>query len=745
MATSNSKRRELARQRPTSLVTRRLSLSPIAVALANALVSTHAFAQDANTQRVEPITITARSAPILDIDSADVGGFSTSIAKTPQSITVFGSDLLNATATKTLSGAIKLDASLADNYNAAGYIESLSIRGFNLDQASNFRRNGLATSNYAPIALENKERIEVLKGVAGLQSGVSAPGGIVNFVTKQALRDNFTALHIDGNHFGAAKAHVDANLRLGNAGVRVNLALEKLRNADDDADGSRTFASAAFALPLTTTTSLAAELEFHRKSQPSVPGLGLLDVDGDGVAETLPRITRSLQRLNLNNQTWSLPVESNTTQLSAALSHRFNTQWQGSIALAHFASKIDDRIAFPDGCSNATNYVYPGLCANGDVDVYDFRSENERRKLTSWETKLKGRLDALSATHIAQFSLAGREGSTKLPPKSAYNYAGYTNIFAPIAVAENAINESINTNADERSTEAALSLQSQWSESLQSFVGVRAVRVSRASVRSDGTQAIKLSQNVATPWVGVSFSPLRTMTVYASLSQGVEVENVPNRPVDFTNYGAALTGLKSKQFELGTKWQMQPRLLATAALFSIEKPYADDRIEADGLRTRIAGGKLARHRGIESSLAGRVNEALSIQASATYLDARYTRSLDAALVNRRVTNVPRFAASLFADYKVAAINGLSINSLAWWQSGKTATAFGNVSLPNAWQIDLGASYQTRFAQHIITTRLNIENASNRLYWREAPSTSWGGIYLFPSTPRTFKLSASLDF
>ena len=32
--------------------------------------------------------------------------------------------------------------------------------------------------------------------------------------------------------------------------------------------------------------------------------------------------------------------------------------------------KINDRIAFPDGCSNATNYVYPGLCANGDVDVY---------------------------------------------------------------------------------------------------------------------------------------------------------------------------------------------------------------------------------------------------------------------------------------------------------------------------------------------------------------------------------------
>ena len=60
-----------------------------------------------------------------------------------------------------------------------------------LDQSGNFSRNGLATSNIAPVALENKERIEVLKGVAGLQSGVSAPGGLVNYVTKMPMKDAF--------------------------------------------------------------------------------------------------------------------------------------------------------------------------------------------------------------------------------------------------------------------------------------------------------------------------------------------------------------------------------------------------------------------------------------------------------------------------------------------------------------------------------------------------------------------------
>ncbi len=708
--------------------------------MANALASALATAQDA--QRVEPITVTARSAPILDIDTTEVGGFTTPLAKTPQSISVLGADLLNASAMKTLTGAIKLDASLADNYNANGYLESLSVRGFALTQDSNFRRNGLATSNYAPLAFENKERIEVLKGVAGLQSGVSAPGGLVNFVTKKPLRDAFTQITVNADQFGTAGVHLDSNVRVGNAGIRLNIAAEKLRTQFDRADGSRHFVSGALATPLSSATSLAAEFEFHRKSQPSVPGLGLLDIDGDGMAETLPRVQ---QRLNLNNQSWSLPVQTRTLQFTSTLNHRFNAQWQASASLAHFNSKLNDRVTFPDGCSNAVNYVYPGLCANGDVDIYDFRSDNEHRKLSSWEVKLNGKFAALNAQHNMQLSVSGRSGSTQTPPTSAYNYAGYSNIFSPLPVAENSVLESLNTNANDRSVEAAFTLQSKWSANIESFAGTRVTRAARGSVRSDNTARVDLNETAVTPWFGLTFSVNPTLIAYATFGQGIELESVPNRPDDFRNFGAALPGLKSKQLEVGTKWQPHSRLLATVAAYRIEKPYADDIQNANGLRTRIAGGKLARHRGLEATATGRVNAALSLQASASYLDAHYIKSLDASLVNQRVTNTPRLAASVFADYKIAAVNGLSVNSLLWRQRGKTAASDGSVVLPTAWQIDLGASYQTRIANSLITMRLNIENATDRVYWREAPTTSWGGIYLFASKPRTFKLSVSADF
>ena len=38
----------------------------------------------------------------------------------------------------------------------------------------------------------------------------------------------------------------------------------------------------------------------------------------------------------------------------------------------------------------------------------------------------------------------------------------------------------------------------------------------------------------------------------------------------------------------------------------------------------------------------------------------------------------------------------------------------------------------------------IENLTDRTYWREAPTQPWGGVYLFPSTPRTVRLGVAID-
>ena len=720
-----------------------LKLTTITAALA-LLFAAPAWAQTtAPSQSLQGVTVTGKAAPVLDIDRADVGGLGQTLAKTPQSVTVLGADLLAATASSSLSQIIKLDASLADSYNTTGFIEGLSVRGFLLDQGNNFLRNGLPVSNYAPMALENKERIEVLKGVAGLQSGVSAPGGLVNLVTKAPQRDAFTTVSLGADGNGGSKVHLESNTGWGAMGVRVNLAAEDLHTVFDHADGKRELASVALATNLAPGTKISADLEYHHKKQPSVPGLGLLDANGDGVADTLPASNYS--RLNLNNQSWSQPFEATSTNAQFAIDHQINADWQARLGLGTQRTVAQDRLAFPDGCSSAANYVYPGLCANGDVDIYDYRSENEVRSTWAWDVKLNGKLSALGVQHRLSLGVSGRNATTELNPTQAYNWVGTTNINTPIALPGDGTTLDLNTNSRERAIDASASLVSDLTATVQSFVGFRTTRLTRSSERSDGSRAIAFEQTVTTPWAGLSWSPVASTMLYASWGQGVELEAVPNRPTKFVNAGQVLPALKSEQTELGVKWQPNARVLVSVAAFSIDKPYADDLATASGIPLRVAGGKTARHRGVELSAVGQVDTQLSLQASLTLLDAKYTTAVDPILVGQQVTNVPKTKASLFADYKIASVSGLSISGLLTAESGKTVTVDGTVALPAAWQLDAAVRYQNRLIGTLTQWRLNVENLTDRSCWREAPTQYWGGTYLFPSTPRTVRARVTVEF
>ncbi len=280
---------------------------------------------------------------------------------------------------------------------------------------------------------------------------------------------------------------------------------------------------------------------------------------------------------------------------------------------------------------------------------------------------------------------------------------------------------------------------------VQSYVGFRTSSLNRSSERSDSSQAIALAQTVTTPWAGLSWAASDSTMFYASWGQGVELEAVPNRPTLFVNAGQVLPALTSEQTELGVKWQAHSRLLLTAAVFTIDKPYADDLPTASGIPLRVGGGKTARHRGVELAAVGKVDNQLSLQASLLLLDAKYTSAIDPGLVSQSVTNVPKAKASVFADYKLTAVPGLSLNGLLTYEGGKTVTADGSVSLPSAWAVDAGLRYQNRLIGKASQWSLNVENLTDRSYWREAPTQYWGGTYLFPSTPRTVRVKLTVEF
>jgi len=152
-----------------------VSRTQSAIALCIAAISS-AWAESTPTE----ITITAES-PVR------VSGFDgVTLKEQPFSVTHITNATLRDVGAQRVTDALRLDASVSDSYNLPAYWDKLGVRGFTLDNRYNFRREGLPISAETIVPMDNKQRIELLKGTSGMQSGTSSPGGLVNYVVKRA-------------------------------------------------------------------------------------------------------------------------------------------------------------------------------------------------------------------------------------------------------------------------------------------------------------------------------------------------------------------------------------------------------------------------------------------------------------------------------------------------------------------------------------------------------------------------------
>jgi iron complex outermembrane receptor protein len=662
------------------------------------------------------------------------------LSETPLAAGVIDADRLRERGAASLSAAIRDEPAVGDAYNTIGYVESLQVRGFRLDSLLNYRRDGLPLSNHAPVALENVEAIEIVKGVAGVLGGSGAPGGLVNYRIKQPTEQPLRSVLAGVSERGSVLAHGDFGGRFGEAhafGYRINVAASERRPQARDADGERRFASGFFDWRLSAGTTLVAEFEHHVVRQISVPGFGLLDVNGDGVAETLPAPISP--RVNLNSLPWSLPFESRATTGSLRWQQQIASGWRAEVQAAAQRITTNDRIAFPDGCSSGPVYVYPGLCGNGDVDVYDYRSDDERRRTRTLDAFVAGSAATGGITHELRFGARRTRYSERLPPLQAYNFVGTTNVFAPIVLPEDPTPSVLNTQADLKMDELSASdVLRAGPASL--WLGARWIRLERDSVRSDGSEANRFDQRFVTPWVALGWQPWGGGFGYLSFGRGVEIESVPNRPGDFVNSGAALPALRSEQVEAGFKQVTAAGHAFTLALFTIDKPYGDDLPQPDGRVLRVAGARESRHRGIEVSGNVLARRSLRLEGRAAWIDAKTTKAADPTLIGKRTTNVAPFAASLAAAWKFDAVPGFELGNFLTYSGRKPVTADNAVELPSYWQWDIAGVYRWRRAGTRLELSAGIDNVTDRRYWREAPTQDWGGIYLFPAQPRTARLS-----
>ena len=682
---------------------------------------------------LRPVTVDARRAA----PQADIAGFGDlPLEEVPVTATVIGREQLQASGARRLADLTRFDPSVTDAYNAPGYWDYLTVRGFVLDNRFNYRREGLPISAETTIPLDNKERIEILKGTSGIQAGTSAPGGLVNYVVKRPTEQDLREVRVEATSRASLLGAVDLGGRFGTDrvfGYRLNVAQERLRPLTRNLDGERSLLAFAGDWRISRDSVLEAEVEWSRKSQPSQGGYSLL-------GNRLPAPVDP--RLNLNNQPWSQPSVFEALTGTLRFQQALAGSWHWTAQLGQQRLKSDDRLAYAFGCGAEGNF--DRFCSNGTYDVYDFRSENERRLQQSAKLGLQGRAQTGSVTHDLSFGILTSRVRNRFQDQ-AYNHVGTGNVAGTLVTPADPALTDVNTNRNERSVELSVQDAIRWNDRFTTWAGLRHTRLSRDSVRTDGSRPTGYDDGLTTPWLAASFALAPGQIAYASYGEGVESQIVPNKTSQYANAGVALPSLKSKQWELGFKGGDEA-LRWQAAWFHILRPITNlDACNRLGI-TPCTGGYdgEARHQGLDASVQW-TGGPWRLAGGVMLLDAkRQGGTLEPATNGQRPTNVPDRTLRAQAGWRVPGVEGLELQAGLSHEGRRSVLPDGSIELPSWTRTDAGLRYDQRIGNTVTQWTLSVDNVFDRRYWKESPY-QFGHVYLYPGAARTFRVAMRTSF
>jgi iron complex outermembrane receptor protein len=681
---------------------------PLCLALSAAFP---AFAQD--EQVLQAVKVTAARADGFAPKTVEAGSFrGADIMDVPSTVNVVTREVLELQAAGGLYDALRNTAGVTRQQNGGETWDQLVIRGIAVENRTNYRLNGsLPIMNFSQVPMEDKERVEVLKGATALYYGFTSPAGVVNFVTKRAGAKPVTTVGMMVDQNGSAVATADVARRFGEqqqVGVRVNAAGGTLGSyLDKVGNGNRKFASAALDWRVNARLLLKADLEYDQRRVTEQAGIALpAAVNG---AITLP-VAVDPQRLI--GPDWA-KFDATTQNLLLRADYALTDDWAVTVEAGHSETARDRALAIFRLTNAAALATGAGrITGNLQHSVVD-------------SDMLRAELAGTVATGPMQHDLTFGATRTDKGQDPIYQ-ANYTiatqNLYKPVAITSYTIGAypSAPTTAELSSRDSGvyaidrLTFSPHW----QAVAGVRSVQY-----RSDqGTNHYDVSKT--TPMAALIYKLNQDMSFYASSSQGLEEGETA--PTGSANVGVRMAPGVSRQKELGARWRVDGGTLVQAALFDISRPgyYTNSTnvFTADGEQ---------RYRGMELSAQGKLTRALSWQTSAQWLDPEF-RHINADYNGKLPENASKQTTSAFLSYELA--SGVSLNGGAYYTGRRPVNDLNQSFLGGVTLFSVGG----RYAVNNMVWQLNVDNAADKRYWAGA------GTRLASGAPRLIKLSVKVD-
>ena len=654
--------------------------------------------------------------------SAATGSRAQPVKDTPFSVAAFSSEFIEDIQANTLLDVTRNDPSVAPSGDPL-WFDRISVRGFGLSVNAVFR-DGLGINDQGTIALDNKESIEITKGLSSTRQGITSPGGTLNYVLKRPLDTPLTRMTTFGDTFGGFGASTDISRRFGTDerfGVRLNFAGEEIRSFVDEVEGDRTFASAAFDWRATERLLLEFETEYQDKEISSARGPNLGSFATTAAAKAfLPRLGPEIRV----TQPWV--VEPNEQlYYSGRATYELTDDWRVRLS-AQRSELTRDQLGL-----TARN-VQP----NGDYDINYFFSPDQERNNDAVLAVIEG--DIKTGPVLHELALGYDYVRRDMVFNNGFSGTiGNGNLFNDPVIPQLVI-ASGPPFLQFRSNQHSLFLTdtAKFNDWLELFGGARLTRFQNNRGTALGVLNETYDKEVVIPTGGIVIKPNPSLSLYAIYAEGIEQGGTA--PITAANANVVFDPLMSEQIEIGAKWELPAGALLTVAAFEIDKglEFIDP-----GSNLFVQDGRQV-HRGIEATISGRVGERLRLIAGAAWLDAKVERTANPALVGKNPQGLPEWQANLYADYDLADIvEGLSVNAGLYYTGEKAVDQLNTFHVDDYVRLDLGLRYQHALGDSSTATwRLSVENISDEEY---VADTSFGSLVF--GSPLAARVSFSVDF
>jgi iron complex outermembrane receptor protein len=639
----------------------------------------------------------------------------------PYSVSVTSVALIENLQAGSLTEALRYDPTVNPEMGSNRSGDYLSIRGF--INSSNQSIDGLRASVAAGGYLEDKERVEVMSGATSFLSGIASPAGMVNYVLKRPTATPLRSLTV-GDYGGAQSfVHLDAGGPLdeeGRFGYRVNVVgVDNGNTGIDHERRPRSLVSAAIDWHLSRDTLLSFDAaRYHYKLEYAQAYFFVNNITHiPDAPDASKNYSAPYSIMEGDYDTQGLAL---TSKLNEQVTLRSALRY-GRIDLRY--SGVRDRMV-----NNAGNYTQ---------EMMYYRSPNVTTEERA-NVFLDVAFDTGSIAHKVTAGYIGNQVEVSSAGTSTYNFPATT--ILSLGSPDYQSNPNVNTSNPAYTTQRMrqnnllLADDIRFDDHWSLLAGAtRASLNDRNYSSSNGSLTSAYDKQAVTPSLALTYKLQPGAMLYTSYIEALEEGAAA--PSTAANAGEVLQPYLSTQYELGSKLTLGEVDLK-AALFRIEK----DSAYTDPVTKIFSADGRQVHRGAEFSFAGKVSERLTLLGGFSVLDAKLTKTTNAALQGKTPQAVPEKLLRLYAEYALPAIPGLVLTGGVSHTGAMWADDLNTLSYPGVTTGDVGMRYVSSVAGHKTTWRVTVSNVTGKDYW-----TSKGGSMLYLGSPRTLAASASFEF